>query len=250
MTPFVKLTWFCCDCQEWILSDDFTFSEQFGKPSTGSTITKKDFTNWYSRWQSYAVIVPLVHSSCWNWLTFKGPSEKVFEKHKKSLDVWISELWSGMPCHLNRHSRPLLPKNPRPLIWPWEDKLNLLWADHSCVTMKGQFVRVVTLNCSPQHPEAFIPLTPPPKKLPRWPSPCIHVPALPWGYSSLPFQLPHSTLRQERARCALLCERLFEDCPCLHACLHMCIFLYSDVCGVCVFAISEKALKGKMWRGQ
>lgn len=148
-----------------------------------------------------------------------------------------------MPCHLIRHSHPLLPKNPRPLIWPREDKFNLLRANHSRVAMKGQFVRFVTLNCSPPHPEAFILLTPRPQKLPRWPSPCIHVPALPRGYSSLPFQLPHTTLRQERARCVAtsvyMCVCVFEHCPCLHACLH-----------TYIFAISEKALKGKVWRGE
>ncbi len=39
----------------------------------------------------------------------------------------------------------------------------LLQANHSCVEMKGQFVRLVTLNCSPPHPGAFILLTPAPR---------------------------------------------------------------------------------------
>lgn len=123
------------------------------------------------------------------------------------------------------------PKSLRPPIWPPNAKYNLLQAKHSYLEMKGQFVRFVTLNCTPQHPEAFILLTPAPKKLPRWPSPCIHVPALPLGYSSLPFQLPHTTFRQERARCVYVCVSIVRVYT--HACIHSCHCCV--VCAACIY---------------
>lgn len=108
--------------------------------------------------------------------------------------------------------------------------------------------------CNPKRlssaPWSLHPPHPPPLKLPRWPSPCIHVPALPPGYSSLSFQLPHTTLRQEGARWVLVSVCVCEHCPCLHACLHTYLSLLCCVGRVHIFAISEKAAKGKVWKGE
>lgn len=83
--------------------------------------------------------------------------------------------------------------------------------------------RTVCEACNPKlhssTPRSLHPPNPHPQKLPRWPSPCIHAS----GYSSLPLQLPHTTL----------CLSVCVVCVYTHACIDICYFCIGY--GVCAY---------------
>lgn len=151
-----------------------------------------------------------------------------------------------MPCHLIRYSHPLLPNNGEPLTWPRQDKFSLLWGGGRGLLLCGNERTVCEVGnpkLQSSTPWSLHPPNPRPQKVPRWPSQSIHVQALPGGYSSLPFQLPHTTLRQDGTLCTSVCASV-SFCPCLHACLH------THICRHCYLPFLKKALKGKVWMGE
>lgn len=108
---------------------------------------------------------------------------------------------------------------------PPEAKRNILQANHSSVEMKGQFVRFVTLNCSPQHPEAFILLTPTPKNCHADPlrvfmsQLCLRATAR----SHFNYHTPLSCRREHAvSKCVCMCVCASIVRVYTHACIHIC----------------------------
>lgn len=123
--------------------------------------------------------------------------------------------------------------------------------NRSCAEMKGQFVRFVTLSCSPPHPEAFFLLTPAPKNCHADPLQvftsqlCLRATARSHFHCHTP--LPGRRVHTESAHVRLCVAEL---CSCLHACLHSYLSSLCCLCHVHIFAFSEKAAKGNMWMAE
>lgn len=87
--------------------------------------------------------------------------------------------------------------------------------------MKGQFVRLVTLNCSPLHPEAFILLTPAPKKCHADPL-RVFMSELCLGATARSHFNSRTPLSGRTARCVLVCVRVWVFVRVYtHACIHV-----------------------------
>lgn len=140
---------------------------------------------------------------------------------------WV-EPQSGMPCHLIRQS-PTVAYNDMML---WEDELKLLQAKK--LEMKGWLVRFATLNRTPPHPEASCHVDP------------LRVFIFLGATARSHFnqRTPPHTLR----RIVSSCLYVFYGIVHAHACIqihHHCVMYF-----MCIFAISEKALKGKVRRAK